>query len=452
MTRVTNWEGTVVSHPAVVARPRSVEEVAAIMRDRGRYPAPVRPCGSNHSTTPVCAADGGTLLDLSGMDRILSVTDTSVTAEAGALSIDVAHALRERGLQHHVNVELGNLTLGSMATAGAKDSSFPGEHGWPWAYVSGVRMVTADGEVLDVDEERDPGLMRAIRSSHGTLGAVCEVTMRARPLEAMSVRHETLKLDEFCDRIPELLARDESMMLYLFPHLGLVTMEWRRYAGGEAGAGRRHRAVWRLRNFAWQRLNPTVAHVATRAIPWKRLRYGVIDTFNRSVHVTMDRVLHDSRTHPTDQLVRYPEKPPRARITFSIWCFPAEAFGAVLRDYAAFAAEHRARTGWRVDHTHVGFSIARDTSALLSPSWDGPVLTIDPICTGGAGWERYAREFNEFAAARGGTPLLNQTPGLTGAQVRSAFGARLDEFRAVRARLDPGGRLLNPHLRELIGE
>ena len=104
---VTNWKGSIVSHPARVVRPTTVDEIVNVLSDPATYPSPVRAVGSNHSTTRCAVAERGTVIDMTGMDRIIEITGDSVTVQAGALYIDVAKALEQRGLQFYVNVELG---------------------------------------------------------------------------------------------------------------------------------------------------------------------------------------------------------------------------------------------------------------------------------------------------------------------------------------------------------
>jgi FAD binding domain len=70
--------------------------------------------------------NGGTILRMSGMNKILDISNGTVTAEAGAPYIDVAKELEKQKLQFYVNMEIGNLSVGSAACCGAKDSSMPG--------------------------------------------------------------------------------------------------------------------------------------------------------------------------------------------------------------------------------------------------------------------------------------------------------------------------------------
>ena len=89
----------------------------------------LRAVGSNHSTTPCGVAEGGTVVDMRKMNRIIEIRPDSVTTQAGVLYIDVDQELQKHNLQFYVNVELGNLTMGSAACGGTKDASMPGEFG-----------------------------------------------------------------------------------------------------------------------------------------------------------------------------------------------------------------------------------------------------------------------------------------------------------------------------------
>ncbi len=96
-TTVTNWFGDLVSNPAVVVEANSTDDIIAILRDPAQYPSPVRAVGSNHSTAPCGVAEGGTLIKMSKLNSILEITADTVTAQAGALYIDIAQELEKRG-------------------------------------------------------------------------------------------------------------------------------------------------------------------------------------------------------------------------------------------------------------------------------------------------------------------------------------------------------------------
>ena len=160
---VTNWFGNIVSHPQVVVEASSLAEIGAILKDPVKYPSPVRAVGSNHSTAPCGIADGGTLIKMLGMNKIVSIANQSVTAQAGAIYYDIAHELEKQGLQFYVNTEIGSLSVGSAACAGTKDGSFYGEYGQVGSYVTDIELMLPSGDIMEIDESQ-PELMQMVRS------------------------------------------------------------------------------------------------------------------------------------------------------------------------------------------------------------------------------------------------------------------------------------------------
>ena len=166
-------------------------------------------------------ADQGTLIQMKNMNRTLDVGPDTVTAEAGALYIDVAHKLQEQNLQFYVNTEIGNLSIGSAACGGTKDASMPGEFGQVCSYATNIKLVTPAGERVEITED-DPELIQVARSSYGLLGVVYEVTLRTQPIKPMAVDHIEYSREQFEREFPSLKERDESMFMYIFPFLDAI--------------------------------------------------------------------------------------------------------------------------------------------------------------------------------------------------------------------------------------
>src|ERR1700733_2445380 len=206
---VTNWFGDIISHPQIIVDANSVEDIINVLKNPAQYPSPVRAVGSNHSTTACAASEGGTLIRMK-MNGILNIANDSLTVQAGASHIDMALALAQKNLQFYVNTEIGNLTAGSAACCGTKDSSFPGEYGQVGSYVTGVKMVLPSGDLLEVTDSQ-PDLMQKVRASYGTFGIVYEVTFRIRPMLPLAVHHKTYHLADFVRELPQLKALNYAM-------------------------------------------------------------------------------------------------------------------------------------------------------------------------------------------------------------------------------------------------
>lgn len=440
MPTITNWFGDITSNPAVVVQAASVDDIVAVLKDPGRYPSPVRAVGSNHSTSACGVADGGTLIQMSKMNAIVKIAGDTVTAQGGAIYIDVAQELEKHGLQFYVNCEIGNLSVGSAACCGTKDASMPGEYGQVNSYVTSIKMVLPSGDLLEVTDAQ-PDLMQLVRSSYGTFGIVYEAAFRVRPVVPMAVHHQTFTLQDFTAQLPALKARGESMMFYIFPFENLITVEFRHYNPGAKGEP--NRVAWPLRNFMWASAGPLFCAQVESSVPDKEIRYGIIDSFCAMWRFKLENLVSSEYTIATDQIIRYPPVGGDSRYTFSLSAFPEANYTTVLTDYFAFCKDYYAKQGYRTNMLNVGYWIAQDRNSLLSYSYDGGVMTIDPVSSGNPGWAAFLTAYNQFCSAHGGMPLFNQTDEITPAQVQQALGDRLKTFAAARQKYDPNGRLLN---------
>jgi FAD binding domain len=444
---VTNWFGNIVSHPAVIVDANSVDDIVRVLKDPATYPSPVRAVGSNHSTAPCGVADGGTLIRMK-MNQILSMGPGGLTVQADATHLQMAKALEAQNLQFYVNTEIGSLSAGSAACAGTKDASFPGEYGQVGSYITGVKMVLPSGDLLEVTEAANPDLMQKVRSSYGLFGIIYEVTYQVRPLTPMHVHHTTYSLEDFLAKLPDLKTLGYSLMYYLFPFEDKITVEFRKYNPGATGEP--NRAAWALRNHIWGTSGPRFGHDVELNVAIPSIRYGIIDTFNAAWRLQLETIVSSDYTIPGDQIIDYPPVSNDSRYTFSLFAFTEAEFPQAITDFFTFCKSYYQQKGYRSNLLYVGYFIAQDQKSLLSYSWDGNVMTIDPVSTANPGWDDFLVAYNQFCMDRNGRGLLNQTPGLTADMLQKFCGDRLQTLKAARMQFDPNNRLLNDYFHQLL--
>ncbi len=164
----------------------------------------------------------------------------------------------------------------------------------------------------------------------------------------------------------------------------------------------------------------------------------------------METIVSSDYTLPPDQIIQYPPVSNDSRYTFSLFAFPEDEFPAAATSFFKFCNDYYSQKGYRSNLLYVGYRIAQDQKALLSYSYDGTVMTIDPVSTANPGWEDFLAAYNQFCVNLNGKPLMNQTPGLTPAIVQGAFGSRLKVLADTRKQYDPQDRLLNDYFRQLL--
>ncbi len=448
---LTSYDGGVVSTPQVVARPESVEELQAILRDRERFPSPVRPMGSFHSLTP-CAASPGTVVDMKGLRAIVAIDPDglTMTAQAGIQQVDAAAALRARNLQFMLNIEIGNITLGSAACCQTKDSLDGIEFGQVNSYATSIKWVSPSGTLEEASEDRNPELLQFIRASYGLAGIVYEVTFKIKPLEIITFDYDVHDVEDLTDDIiAQAIASNQGIVMWT---IGDDIVIQSRNRGTEL----KHEWLANARRFGWSFLAAFAGrglrdHLGGSPLGAlkERLGLGLELGFYRLLSAGGGFTLHGP-----DKTINYANTPPSARYAFSFWAFPRAAYVKHLKDYVRWAEDYYRTTGFRCNMPLGSYFVRKDTSSLLSYTYDGDIISIDPIhAVGGKeqeAWATFLKAFNAWAYQRGGIPLLNQSPFVQREHVVAAYGERWKKLADWLQVADPNRRMVNEFFDELL--
>ena len=122
----------------------------------------------------------------------------------------------------------------------------------------------------------------------------------------------------------------------------------------------------------------------------------------------------------------------------------------MIKAFHRFCLQTLERSGYRTDLPAVGYRIGKDASAVLSPSFDEPMVALRVSSTQKDGWDDFVIDLAQFAENWGGTPMFNHSRSLRAEHVAQMYGRRLDLFRNIRRQVDPQGRLLNPFLAQFF--
>jgi xylitol oxidase len=179
--RETNWAGNVVYRAARVARPRSVSEARELVAVPGR----VRAVGTGHSFNRI-ADTPGVLISLADLPPVIDI-------EPGGAAVTVAGGVRFGELTGRLNAagyalpSLASLPHLSVAGAVATATHGSGDtHGNLATIVSGLELITADGDVRTLRRDTGGEEFRGSVVGLGSLGLVTALTLDLVP--AFSVR------------------------------------------------------------------------------------------------------------------------------------------------------------------------------------------------------------------------------------------------------------------------
>jgi FAD/FMN-containing dehydrogenase len=448
---IANYDGSVITSPQKVVRPESVEELRAILRDTERFPAPVRAMGSYHSLTP-CASSSGTIVSMSGLNRIvhLDTENMRLTAQAGLQLVEASEILRRHGVQFLLNIEIGNMTLGAAACCQTKDSLDGVQHGQVNAYVTRIKWVNPAGGLEEASEEESPELLSLVRSSYGMCGIVYEVTFRIKPLEIVKFNYTVHNIKELTQaEVSRAIAANQSIVCWTVGRSVVIQTR-------NSASRLRHAWLASARRRTWNFYGAFVGRAIRRYTPGATLTHLIEELWSatqRAAYRLLGLIGGFALYNP-DKTVNYARTPPSARYAFTFWAFPRAEWVNNLKAYLDFAEEHYKKHGFRCNLPLGSYFIRKDTSSLLSYSYDGDIISIDPIHACGddekVAWKFFLQEFNAWAHRRGGIPLLNQSPFVEREHVVAAYGGRWKKLCDWVRTVDPGGRMLNPFFKDLM--
>jgi FAD/FMN-containing dehydrogenase len=181
----TVHNGLVDRRPALIVRARSTSDIVAALALAREAGLEVSVRGGGHNVAGRAVSDGGMMIDLAEMKNItVDPEQATATAQGGVRWADLNTAAAAHGLA---------VTGGAVSTTGIAGFTLGGGLGWLMAKyglaadnLQAIELVTAAGEVLDVDADSHPDLFWALRGGGGNFGIAASFTYRLHPVQTVT--------------------------------------------------------------------------------------------------------------------------------------------------------------------------------------------------------------------------------------------------------------------------
>jgi FAD/FMN-containing dehydrogenase len=380
-----NWSGNVQAQPQRVEAPASEAEVQDLVRRAAADGLAVRPAGTRHSFTPLCATDGVAvdLYNLRGIEAI-DCERRTVTVRAGTPISSIGDELRAAGLSLHNQGDVDVQTI-TGATGTGTHGTGP-ELANLSSAVSEVRIVTADGELVHASEDVNSGLYQAARLSLGALGIVTSVTLRCAPAYNLHERVWYEGPDESLNLLEERIAATRHYEFFWYPFRDLFE----------------HKAL-------------ALTNAAPDALPDRK----------------RERIDHSHRIFPSVRDHRFNEME---------YAVPAESGAACFTEIRELISTDFPDVQWPVEYR----TLAAD-DVWLSPAFERASVTISIHEDAERSYDALFGACEAVFRRYGGRPHWGKLHSRTAADLAPCF-AHWDHFWRLRDALDPEGRFLNEHL------
>ena len=429
-----NWAGTATATPARWAQPRTEAEISAAVKDAAAAGLQVRALGSGHSFTPA-AATTGLALDLSLWTGITAADTRTglVTARSGTTLRALNAAAAEFGL---ALANLGDIDAQTIAGALSTGTHGTGARlGGLATQVEALDLVLADGSLVSCSASAWPELFAAARVGLGAVGVITAVTLRCVPSFTLAADERPMPVEQVIEQFDSLAAANDHFEFYWFPYgrQALVKRNNRLAPDGRAPSARMPgwRRVWEfevMENAAFG----TLCRLG-RAVP------RLIPKLNQLSSAALS-----ARSY-TDASYRVFVTPRRVHFVESEYAVPRESLADVLGELrravprlaepVMFPVEVRVAAA---DDIWLSTGYGRDTAYVAIHQYTG------------LPYRAYFDLFESVVAEAAGRPHWGKMHSLDAARLGPLY-PRFDDFRQVRAQVDPEDRFGNPYLSRVFG-
>jgi FAD/FMN-containing dehydrogenase len=172
------WNRMVDRRPALIARCATAEDARRALLFARQQGLPISVRGGGHNVSGSALADGGVVLDHTLRRGVTVHPETAlVDVEPGVTLGELDKATAAHGLA---------VPVGINAPTGVAGLTLGGGIGWLMRrdglacdHLVGADLLTADGEILEVNEDDHPDLLWGLRGGGGNFGAVTRFVFRA---------------------------------------------------------------------------------------------------------------------------------------------------------------------------------------------------------------------------------------------------------------------------------
>lgn len=433
MTAWTNWAGLASARPAHVLDPADTDAVVEAVTRARESGTTLKMVGTGHSFSAIAAPEHTMLRPrllsgLIGVDRAAM----TVTARAGTPLKVLNAELEHLGLSLHNMGDIAEQTLAGAVSTGTHGSG--GLAAGLAAQLVGLEMVTGTGEVLTADPTHNADVLDLARVGLGALGILTTLTFRVEPLFLLQAQERPVSWAELLASHDELVEQHHHVDVHWFPHTDGALLKANDRLADDVGERRPLPPVraWvddeLLSNKAFGVLTeignrvpsavPVINRAATRALGAR----SYSDVAHR-VFVSRRGVVFREMEYAVPRAAGLEAlQEARRVIDASGWRigFPVEVRTAPADDVPLSTAYGR-------DSLYLAFHVPRDVDH-----------------TG------YFAAMEAVMRAHDGRPHWGKLHTLDADGLRPLY-PRLDDFLALRDRLDPDRVLANGHLRRILG-
>ena len=425
----SNWVGAQTCHPDLILRPSGLGELAEAVVAAAARGGQVTAAASGHSFSGAALTDD-LMIDAGTFSGVIEADRSSglVKVGGGTVLADLNRELDSLGLAMP--------NLGDIDTQTIAGAISTGTHGTGAdlpnisAQVVGIDLITADGQLLRLDEKETPDELRAARIAIWSLGVITAVTLKTVPSFNLHRIDSPMPLDDLLANFHELAADNTHFEFFIFPYTRkALTIRRNRTSRPAAPRGK-----------VEQYLSDVVLEngVGDIALRWSgRIPASIpkLARFSTFVMNQAERVDVSHRVFANYRSIRFNEME---------YALPREAGPEALRRVLDLIESQRFPIGMPIE-----CRVVAGDDALLSPAYERPTTYIAIHQHRSMEWRPYFEAIEEIFDSYGGRPHWGKRNSQTAASLAPRF-PEWDLFQKVRQKLDPDHVFSNAYAQKVL--
>jgi FAD-linked oxidoreductase len=353
----------------------------------------------------------------------------TATVWAGTKLKRLNEMLDERGLAME---NLGDINVQSIAGAVGTGTHGTGMHyGNISTQVTGMTLVTASGDVVEVSETQHREWFKAAQVSVGTLGVVVKITLRLVPSYRLDYWRKKSTFEETLAQAEEWRDGHRQFEFYCFPHAPEVQLKFLDQTDEPVNVNARKKwfADVFMENLMFGAMSMVCRAFPSICVPIARFCASTVG-YSHEINV-------GHRSLSTVRMVKFNE------MEFAL---AAEKGLDAVKELKEWIDRERVQV-----HFPIEFRYVKGDDIYISPHTGRDSAAISVHQFKGMDYTKYFDGCEAIFRNHGGRPHWGKLHSLTAKDLRKLY-PRWDDFQRAREALDPKGVFLTPYLRTLFVE
>lgn len=417
-----NWAKNEHCKAQTYFQPENENEIVDLLKKCNAENKKIRIVGSGHSWSAICLSNEY-LLNLDLFQKVISLDKDKkqITVQAGIKLFQLNDYLYKNGFS------LSNLgSISAQSIAGAINTATHGsgiQHTILAGQVASFKLITATGNILNVDKEKDHELFHLALVGLGTLGVISEVTLNITARYHLHEQAELIEFNKVCDNILQWIHDYDHLKLWWFPHTKKIMVY--RY-------NRTHSPTndSKIRQLV---MDVVLAKAAFSFIIFLGNIFNKLRPYLNQIisNIFLNKINRIEKSHTVFNVTM----PPLHRETE--WAFDIKHTAELLKQYRKMIQDK----GYTVNFVQEIRFVKGDIFAL-SPCHSRDSIYVGAYHACNKDWQPLFKDFETLAKQFGGRPHWGKEFSIDTAYLNNEY-PKLQDFKNLQKKLDPNGIMLN---------